>query len=246
MTAPPRRPVPRGAGLYYRRLDPRGARAAARRCADHGLSHVALASVWLEGGHTRDLVASAIEEEYAAAFREVGLDVWIWGYPDAGLEREFVWAIMEHVWRLDAVGPLLDVEKSYRRNLTAAEQLIDATLDALDERHSFGATYYGSPRMFASELRRLLAGVAWVSPQVYTVEPWVARKLLEDWRELGAEHLVASVPTYGPQSGGNLGAYLGAIEDLVEGVIAWSANSVDDIEWRTLERWASRFGARAA
>lgn len=234
---------PTGVGLYYRALDgrPEVARDAAVKAADHGLSFVALAGVWQEATGERDIAKTEAEMRWAFEFKKWDIDVWVWGYPHAGHEARFLTVMHDHVKRLGASGILLDPEKSYKNDVVHAEKLCEMTVDSLNESLGLGVTTFGNPKALAPAVRKVFASYGWCSPQVYTVEPWMARDLVEEWIKLGGTHMVPSVPTYGPQSGGNLGAYIGAFEDLCEGVIAWSANSIDDREWKALERWATRF-----
>lgn len=239
--------VPRGVSMYVRRIpDAAYGRELAARAADHGLRALFLAMVWQDHRGTVDMVKRAPEIACAEECRRRGVDVWGWGYPDAGQEDAFVAAVREHLDALGLRGPLLDVEKPYRSAAAAARALVRKTLDVMDERHGIGMTSYGNPGMFTPDVAAILAACGWVSPQTYTVEPWVARKHVLAWRELmgqagSSAALIASVPTYGPNSEGSLGAYLGALEEHVDGFIAWSEPSTSPLEWKTLERWAQRF-----
>lgn len=239
--------LPRGVGMYLRKItrEAYGTPAqAAARAADHGLSFVAFPSVWQdERGHL-DLNASRLEEEYAAAMRERRIAVWVWGYPDLGREGPFVRDLVEHARRLRAAGVLPDVEKPYKGEPAATRRLLELVIDSLDEGLGLGVTSYG--RLDWHELEALEA-YGWISPQVYTVTAEAARRAILSWltdehgRVREGVHVVPSIPTYGPNSEGQLGAYLGAIEDLCAGAIAWSWPSTSALEWRTLERWAARF-----
>lgn len=244
--------LPRGCGIYARRITRKeyGTPAeAAARAADHGLSFVALPSTWQDDRGTIDLNRPALELDYAAAFLERGLDVWVWGYPDLGRERAFVLDLVEHARRLSAVGVLIDAEKPYKAKPQATRELMELVIDALDESMGLGVSSYG--RLDWHQLTAL-EDFGWLSPQVYTVTAEAARRAIESWLldERGdvrpGVHMVPSIPTYGPRSEGQLGAYLGAIEDLCAGVIAWSWPQTSQLEWRTLERWALRFADRRA
>lgn len=244
--------LPTGAGIYLRRItrSAYGTPAeAAARAADHGLSFAAFPAVWQdERGHL-DLNRSALEEEYAAAFRERGVHVWVWGYPDLGRETAFVRDMVEHARRLEAMGVLVDAEKPYKGHPQATAALMEMVIDSLDESLGLGVTSYG--RLDWHKLEAL-EEYGWLSPQVYTVAPEAARRAIESWlvdeqgRRRPEAHMVPSIPTYGPQSEGQLGAYIGAFEDLCQGIIAWSWPQTSALEWRTLERWAVRFEGRRA
>jgi hypothetical protein len=247
----PDRQQPRGVGIYLRRITAAEygtPTEAAARCADRGLSFVCLPSTWQERG-TRDLNPSKTEQAYAAAFAARGIAIHVWGYPDRGHEKAFAHDIVEHARRMGAAGVLVDAEKPYKGHPEDTHRLMGLVIDELDEGLGLGVTSYG--RLDWHKLEAL-EHYGWLSPQVYTVSAEAARRAIQSWRtdESGLvrkdAHIVASVPTYGPNAEGQLGAYLGAIEDLVEGVIAWSWPSTSQLEWKTLERWAQRFESRKA
>ena len=118
--------LPRGVGIYVRRIS-RSAYGtpteAARRAADHGLSFVAMPSVWQDDRGHLDLNTSALEEEYAAAFRALGLHVWVWGYPDLGREVRFVADTVGHARRMPQAVErvaVIDVSPIHGRQLWAS------------------------------------------------------------------------------------------------------------------------------
>lgn len=253
ITLPAPRLTPTGAGIYLRQIrSEQHGRELAKKIAGHGLRFAAFFATWQDSKGRRDVVKRGPELACAEQLERLGVDRWAWGYPDAGHEAEFLRVMLEHARALRCVGILPDVEKPYRSDVVHTEALVDQTLDALDESLGLGVTMFGNPKLFSKVIAKLLARFGWLSPQVYTVEPWRARQLLEQWRELAAaapgQHtpIIASVPTYGPNSEGNLGAYLGAIEDLVDGAIAWSEPSTSELEWKTLGRWSERLASRPA
>jgi hypothetical protein len=251
MTTPDRQ-QPRGVGIYLRRISESkyGSPAeAAARCADHGLSFVCLPATWQERGVAPDMNPSELEERYAGAFHARGIDVHVWGYPDRGHEAAFARELVEHARRMAAAGVLVDAELPFKGHPEDTRRLMQIVIDELDEGLGLGVTSYG--RLDWHKLEAL-EEYGWLSPQVYTVSAEAARRSIQSWRtdESGLvrkdAHIVASVPTFGPNAEGQLGAYLGAIEDLVEGVIAWSWPSTSELEWKTLGRWAERFASRRA
>lgn len=238
---------PRGVGVYVRRLGRSvygTPSQAASSAADHGLAFVAMPAIWQDHRGEFDLNPRAEEEEYAAAFREAGVDVWVWAYPNLGHARPFCEQLVGHARRLGACGVLPDVERAFKRHPVATRRLMELLIDHLDESLGLGVTSYGRLDWHGLEA---LENYGWLSPQVYTVPPEAARASIRSWMldASGAPrpeiHMVPSVPTFGPQAEGRLGAYLGAFEDLCQGVIAWSWPTTSRLEWRTLERWANRF-----
>lgn len=238
----PQQLQPTGVGIYLRDIaDAAEGRELAARIAGHGLSFAALMGLWQDARGTVDKVARSAERACADELHRRGVDVWVWGYPDVGREPAFVSGMLEHVRALGGQGVLLDPEKPYKGKPDAIATLLELTIDALDESMGLGVTSFGS---LQAHRLTALAGHGWGSPQVYTVEPWRARRSIEEWRALGWTHVVPSIPTYGPQSEGSLGAYLGALEDVSDGFIAWSEPSTSPVEWKTLERWAARLEGR--
>lgn len=243
---------PRGVGIYLRHITRERygtPEQAAARATDHGLTFAAFPSIWQERGAVRDLNASPIEEEYAAAFLARGVEVIVWGYPELGHEAAFAAELVRHARRCGASGVLVDAEKPYKGHAAETRALLELVVDSLDEGLGLGVTSYG--RLDWHKLEAL-EDYGWLSPQVYTVTPEAARASILSWmrdpdgRLREDAHVVPSIPTYGPRSEGQLGAYIGAIEDLCRGVIAWSWPATSALEWRTLERWAKRFADRRA
>jgi len=234
--------LPTGVGIYTRRLSRRihgTPRQAAQRASSHGLSFVCMASVWQDETGHKDLVPSAVEQDYAEAFREQGVKVWVWGYPDAGKEKRFAESITEHCRRLGGEGVLVDPEKPYKGKHDELHKMYTTLIDHMDEGMGLGSTSYGKLSWHNLEpVKRW----GWGSPQVYKVNSEIARSAVKEWaKDIERPWLLPSIPTFGPNSGGALGSYIGAIEDLSVGVIAWSWRATSPVEWRALERWAKRF-----
>lgn len=230
---------PSGIGIYLRNLTPKYGtpEKAAKKCADHGVSFVALMGPWLDDTGEKRLRPKTIDAEFGQAMAEEDVDVWVWGYPDAGKENAFVESMVTYAKTCGAVGLLLDPEKSYKGNPRAVDQLISTTLDALDESLDLGVTSFG--RLDWHNLPGL-KGVGWSSPQLYTVSSDACRKAIATWQVPGA-HIVPSVPAYGPNSEGELDVYLEAMHDLVKGYIVWSWPQISAQEWRTIQAWSNRF-----
>ena len=230
--------APTGMGVYLRALtsDYGTPAQAAKLAASNGVRFVALMGPWLDDSGAKRLRPKNLDAQFGKAFRDVGIDVHVWGYPDAGREDEFVDAMTAHVEATGACGVLLDPEKPYKGKPKAVQELIAKTFDALDESIMFGVTSFG--RLDWHQLEGL-RGQGWSSPQIYTVTAEAGRKAIASWDAPGA-HIVPSVPAYGPNSEGALAAYLGAMEDLAKGYIVWSWPQISKLEWATIKRWSKR------
>lgn len=178
---------------------------------------------------------------YAQAFQAHGLDVWVWGYPQAGKEEAFMGTMEAAAKRCGAVGLILDPEVSYKGEEGSTARLL-AYADEGPYPYivtSFGLTSHGMP--WKEMANRGVAG----SPQIYTVPlPW-AKKIIRDWKALGWEHIIPSVPTFGPKSKDHLLRYLKQMAPGVDGFIAWSWRSTSEAEWRILSKVAALFAERS-
>lgn len=88
----------RGTGLYIRGLNRKKhgtPKQAAKKAADHGLSHVAIMSDWQDYRkgkftHLRGNMRANRWVAYAKAFKDAGIDVGLWFYPWAGHEERLL------------------------------------------------------------------------------------------------------------------------------------------------------------
>lgn len=87
--------VPTGMSVYVRRIsksrhvDPK---AFAEKCAQHGLTWVALMGAWQDPDESlphRLVNTETTLVRYARALHDVGIQPWIWGYPWQGMEELF-------------------------------------------------------------------------------------------------------------------------------------------------------------
>ncbi|NIR31671.1 MAG: hypothetical protein GWN84_20635 [Gammaproteobacteria bacterium] len=236
---------PTGVGVYLRDLSeathgkPDGAAAVA---AAHGVDFVALAACWQEADRHTPMNVFDLDD-YGRAFAKRGIDVWVWGYPWGTAERveQFCRTMAQARDAAGAVGVLLDPELGFkgerRRHML---DLLEGTVDTLDEASGLGFTSYGLISAHPSFPWNVAGGWGWGSPQFYTVPRRTALAGLDQWRQAGWRHLVASVPTFGPNSGERTAAYAGAIREHCDGVIFWSWRSTLKLEWRAIEAVARR------
>ena len=232
---------PRGCGIYVRQIQ-RNIHGTpgqfARKALDNGLRFVALQACWQTDTVTRRTNASKLAD-YGAALRERSIEPWVWGYPNAGMEDAFVDRMREGADDAGAAGMILDPELPYKRKPARLRELLEKTIDSMGEAHNLGFTSYGlisAHRTFPWDVAQ---NHGFGSPQVYSVPPRTAQIAVEQWRKRW-DHIVASVPAFGPQSGEKLDRYLDALYPHVEGFMFWSWRSVNLTEWRTIRKWANK------
>lgn len=215
-------------------------REAAGRAADHGVSFVALLAVsqTSERGHVavnrRDL------EPYAKAFRERGIDVYVWGYPRAGWEQQFVQSLVAGAVLAGARGVIADPEKSYKHRPGELLELRDRL-----EQCGYPVTWttYGLPFLHDGFPWRVIDGHGAGSPQLYTVPVSQARRGLREWRDAGWTHLVPSIPAFGPNSGWRMAGYAAQIlGQRTRGAIVWNWRHLGPHEWRNLPAIVEEMG----
>lgn len=245
-TALSRRHQPRGVGVYTMALEQAvhgTPEQAARRLASAGVSFVSLLACWQEDGrHGPANVADL--RTYGPAFAEAGIDVWVWGYPwgEAQLVRAFVQRMREAAADARAVGVMLDPEIGFKAERSALmEELLAHTVDSLGESLGLGFTSYGLTSAHREFPWSVCGGYGWGSPQLYTVPIETARVAIQQWRGHGWDHIVPSVPTFGPNSEARLAAYAGAIAGMSDGLIFWQWKGTSREEWRAIEACARMF-----
>ena len=223
---------------------------AAEKAAKYGLAFVPMLCCWQERNSTARRNSKDLKA-YAEAFTAAGVEPWIWGYPWAGRENEFLAATEASIESMAGLcrGVILDPELGYQfksssemRARLGAVSLVAGTINLLNESMGLGTTSYGGAHVQARfpwvEFR---AGFG--SPQFYTAERADMALGLARWGELYTD-LIPSIPAYGPNSGLALDAYLRLIGDRVpatsalRGFIAWSWPQMGPVEWSTLARWS--------
>jgi len=264
---------PVGIGIYTQGLGAMPApKQAAKLAKDNGISFVAMYAVQQDRfkGQIRTTIINKPDaiRRYAEAFATEGINPWIWGYPWAGCEDEFVERMGEALKASgNTVGVILDPELGYKwkgqqvagqkeadpnaspptgteaERRASAAKLVNGVLDLLTEKHDLGVTSYGMSDYHRNfPWREFQAG--WGSPQLYDVMPDQVDHGIAAWRAMGWTHVVPSVPAFGPKSEQNLDDFLECFVDGGEGIagmIVWSWPSISRAEWRVLARWAERF-----
>lgn len=242
-----RRHMPRGVGVYSMGLSAQvhgTPLQAAQRAKDHGLSFVMLLGCWQDGpGKHADSNRSDLPD-YGAAFREAGVDVWVWGYPWGTIEQipRFVQRMRRAAKDAGAVGLLLDPELGFKGDgAKHMPELLRQTLDSLDESLGVGITSYPIPQWHPDMDWAAMGGFGFGSPQTYSVDLQTAIKAIRLWRGLGWGHIVSSVPAYGANSRDRMAAYAGAIGEHADALCFWQWPQLDASEWKTVEILAKRY-----
>ena len=238
--------IPRGTGVFARWLSTRAygtPMQAALRAREHGLSWVGLMALGLVGDPSRERDHPvSILADYAQAFREVGLEVWIWFFPLAHDPERAADMAGRALRAAGGRGLILDVEKPYRGHVAACRRLVAASLDQLGESQGIAVTSYPLARYHRPmPWDEMVAGTG--MPQTYTIAPNLARVAVEEWRARGHTSIVPIGPAYGPNSEGRLLnylrlAYLDDGSPTVDGIGIWSWPQMSSSEWRTLEQVA--------
>ncbi len=239
--------VPRRTGVFARWLNRRqyGTPAqAAKRARDHGLSWVALMAIGLVGRPARERAHPVqILADYAQAFREAGVEVWVWFFPLADDPEGAAQVAGRALVAAQGRGLVLDVEKPYSGDVAACRRLVGASLDELGEDQGIAVTSYPLARIHRRmPWEEMVAGTG--MPQTYTIAPSLARRAVREWRRRGHTSVVPLGPAYGPRSAGRLLPYLRAayLDDgvpTVDGLGIWSWPQLSRAEWKTLEQVAS-------
>lgn len=251
----------RGRGVYIRRLDPRvhgTPDQAAAKAKRYGVNNVFILAVWQdihEGARRTIVMNSDRAAAYAAAFREEGIRVWVWGYPRAGGETAFVAGMKRISALVKADGWLLDPEVEYKfdkRSRTRAymqakaSKLMRLTAAALTPDQGLAVTSYPLPSGHPTFPWEEFLGhprVDVVSPQIYTLSKDGAERAIGQYRQLAPKAaLVVSSPAYGKRSGFfGLKKYFAEIPADVDGVCMWSWRQMNRREWDALAKFSPRF-----
>jgi len=243
---------PTGVGIYLRATGPMPPpKQAAKIAKDAGVSFVAFYVVQqdVSKGRPRTTTITSVEDikRYGDAFATVGINPWLWGYPWAGREDEFVDKMVAATTG-NVVGWILDPELGYKWKGAgtragqkeadpnappptgskaamgeAATRLVSMSWDCLTNKHSVGITSYGMAdyhRNFpwAEFAADQCEPVVWGSPQLYDVSPDQVDQGIASWRGLGWDHIVPSVPAFGAKSGAKLHDFLSTFVDGSEAI----------------------------
>jgi hypothetical protein len=244
----------KGTGIYLRGLSEGSygtPKQAAKKAKDNGISFVAILAAWqypdktiMSNGRDPSLI-----QKYADAFFTAGIDVWLWGYPWAGREHEYVDRLAQVSESCKVIqGWLHDPELGYKWTVSEKQKILKCATElkrltqcyALDP-IEIGVTSYGMPKGQPNFPWSVFGSWGFGSPQLYTVGPADVDRGIVQWREKGWKTILPSVPLYGVNSGAKLHDFLSSFvdgEEFIDGFIFWSWPQASDDEWRVMARWA--------
>jgi len=259
----------KGLCVYTMALRPKfhvSPRRSAALGAQHTVDTIVYGGVWQEnlprGGKSAPLPSREVApnlrgralKKYAAAARERGIDVWIWGYPWAGGEDRFVELMQRCQEQSGASGWLLDPELGYKAGNHHAQD--HGHEEDIRERASYlldkcaaaapklGLTSFGVTRFHKSlpwDIFLQDKRIAVHSPQLYNAAKGLMETGLEGWAEGALHHkpsVVPSIGTFGPMSGPRMVKYLKQYEGHdIDGIAAWSWEHTSKQEWKILRAW---------
>jgi len=223
---------PTGKGVYIRKLKKLGTpEQLVKQALDVGLSFVVIGSVWQHNWgvpfRTRRFNSRQDLERYSKAFQDAGIEVWVWGYPQPGLEEQFVEAITADALWANAVGILIDPEKPFRKKRHRAGVLIAHIRPKLQDLGlAFGVTSYGSAFYFKDFPYKEFAAIegTYGSPQVYdnknNLPTTHTMRSFNSYMDAGYSCIVMSSPGYRKTSS-QLKRLLSFHPAGVKGVIFW-------------------------
>lgn len=229
---------------------------AAEKARAHGLSFVILAACWQDGPGKHAAMNEYDLAAYGQAFRAAGVLPWVWGYPwgEPDLIDKFVARMRVAADQAGASGIVLDPEVGFRRKPDLMKDLLERTLDSLNEHLGLGFSSYGQPSSMRDFPWAEAGGYGWGSPQCYQATLAQARKGIDTWKAFGWQNLVVSLPTFGrntdaesgepdadPRVDGRLLAYASALLERTGGAgCFWQWATTNAAEWATIKLLAER------
>ena len=243
--------LPRGFGVYCRRIPEGGEAELVARCLEAGVSWAAL-MVEASDGYAVPLERS---KRYADALRDAGLGVLVWTFP--GVSRAtFAGSVaaaglaLEHARACGASAVLLDVEATYKREPEALQALISTTSRGLPAGSSLGVVSYPVPSWHATLDSGKFAQADWGSPMLYETagDPATIERAYREWGAL-VDVVVPSLSAMG--TGAQGAAKLEADIRRVLGdstptrscsAVIWSEQQMDAADRLVVRSSAERYG----
>tara|TARA_R100001244_G_scaffold36778_3_gene33650 strand:- start:4807 stop:5757 length:951 start_codon:yes stop_codon:yes gene_type:complete len=223
--------APTGKGIYIRHLKSLGhPTALVAQALKHDISFVVIQSIWQDRKvgrphYVRRPNSKDTLMEYCSAFREAGIEVWLWGYPYPGREHAFCLAAIADAEASNCVGFVLDPEKPYKRKEAAAKALVTAVTKMSKQHYlALGVTSYAATHLHRTFPYKEFSGVGWGSPQVYDKNNNLGSSYVPNsvnaWEALGWSTIVPSVPAYN-KTPLQLKTHLHRLPEATKGVIFW-------------------------
>jgi hypothetical protein len=238
--------TPHGIGFYHRRFagtGPTDIRKAVQAAKDAGAGWIAFMAEAMDG--FRNPLGRL--EAWGAAFREAGIEPWVWTFPgDAHTDQRRYAETLRLAWlATGARGVILDVEKPHKGHKESALKLRDAVLDFLPDNHGCGFSSFG--------LRSAHPSIPWDvfahprifgSPQFYTVDSHTVNVAINGWKT-GHTEIVPSLPLFQKSrgaTGAQLDLYLaGMAADRFPAICMWSWPDLRKDHAKVLRKWSERF-----
>lgn len=237
-------PRPHGAGMFVG-FTGDSARTLVKRLKAGGVTWVAFLGVWQERDgtikqHWRKTV------EHAKACRAAGLDVWVWGWPDADGDPDAFCLDLDDARReLGAGGVIIDAEGSYYHRPQAAAELAGACLGTWGDVLPLYLTSYGAVWWHGAFPFHVFADFDGGIPQVYDggtrdLGDDYPRKGVEAWQALGLPVVIPAFRTYSPKRPETPAEWRGHLVSMPgDTAIGWQYRLTSDAEFKAIkERFA--------
>lgn len=193
--------MPQGKGIFVQSVElaTKGgnAESLAQRAKDLGLDWIALLVIWQHDD--RDRIYTQVESAIAAC-RRLGIDVWLWGWPESAPSRidKFVAFTANLVHTQPVKGFLINAEKPFYGKAAAARDLC-TELKAAMQGEPIGLSSYGPPYFHPKFPWAPFAEICdYGAPQIYDSKHTLGAKYpsqcMAGWRKVGFANLV---PTLG-------------------------------------------------
>ena len=218
--------MPKGKGMFMRTLKLAGTITdILDGMSTRGLSWVAITRIWQypEANKPTSLFNTTQLPEYAAALRDAGHEVWVWGYPAPGKHEEFVEKLVSMAVAVKARGVILDPEEPFIGRAEEAAALMAATRAAAAQFGlGVGFTSYGAPWNFPNFPWSAFLGADFGMPQIYDASNNLPAtypvKSVNAWKQLGFHH-VAPISAAFNKSRDQMTALLKATP--IDGTVSW-------------------------
>lgn len=203
----------------------------AHQCTKAGLRWVAIMAAWQ---NNRVKWYNANIEDYAIALRSVGVDVWVWGYPQPNIHPSFVDAMRDRALAADAKGIILDPEKPWiGRAPVIAYELVRHLRAHVNL--PVGFTSYGWPANFKKFPWKAFAESCDFSiPQAYDTHdnmgPHYQQHSVRAYKKLGFKNIVPGLRTYNIRPD-KIAEIYGRTPMPVDAVVWWDWFNTGQREW---------------
>ena len=188
--------APRGKGLFLRSTGHAGTPGfLIDRCREMGIRWVMLPVIWQKVTES-DIRYDGKIDEYAAALKDAGITVWIWGWPVPEKHAQFSSLMLATRARIGAAGICINAEKPwFGRNAEAAD-LAAAMRGQMWALSSYGGAYNFLQFPWA-EFSAAPVGMPQIYDTKHNLGDGYPAKSVKKWRSLGFKTIA---PTLGASS----------------------------------------------